>query len=182
VGSRAGGREFISALAQWMLARPALFAIPSSIPWLQLGEMVYHELKTARPIARSSTAVVRESLRHEQDETAVRRTNAARLDEMCARSKAVQTIRCSERGSPSYLRFPVLIAGVTSELPRCLGVARGYPLLLFEQPEVARCLKAPNTAQPGALRLRERLVTLPTHSLLAEADFRALRDWLGSLN
>ncbi len=37
-----GGRQLIPLMAQWLLARPWVYGIPASLPFLGLGETVYH--------------------------------------------------------------------------------------------------------------------------------------------
>src|SRR5205085_6679 len=35
---------------QWALGRPSVYALPSMLPWLHLGEMVYHAASEPRPM------------------------------------------------------------------------------------------------------------------------------------
>ena len=50
----------------------------------------------------------------------------------------------------------------------------GYPRPLSELPEIARLDSRKTPRLPGAAELANRLVTLPTHALLGEADLEDL--------
>ena len=55
----------------------------------------------------------------------------------------------------------------------------GYPLVLADLPELAPRVRNPNEEFPGARRLVDELITLPTHSLLRAGDFLRLASLVG---
>jgi hypothetical protein len=57
-GNRRGLGELAAAGAQWALGRPAAYGVPAALPWLQLGEMVYHPAHEPLPLAASAAAMV----------------------------------------------------------------------------------------------------------------------------
>ncbi|MFZ5624228.1 MAG: DegT/DnrJ/EryC1/StrS family aminotransferase, partial [Gemmatimonadota bacterium] len=67
------------ALAQWALARPSLYALPASLPWLGLGETVYHPPHPPRSMPRSALGILARTLALADAEAAVRRRVGARL-------------------------------------------------------------------------------------------------------
>jgi len=64
---------------------------------------------------------------------------------------------------------------------RRLGVASAYPLPLVRLPQFAvYCVNA-DEQFPGAELLAGRLITLPTHELLNEADLQRIERWLSDV-
>ncbi|MDQ2932193.1 MAG: hypothetical protein M3Y05_15435, partial [Gemmatimonadota bacterium] len=165
------------AKAQWLLGRPSLYAIPSAIPALHLGETIYHPAHEPRAITGVSSSLVRAALARADADLAVRRAHADELDQMAARSRRVQMIRAIPGSLPGFLRFPVRVADARMARPD-LGIVRGYPETLAELAELQPSLMGGETLT-GARELRRTLVTLPTHALLDDDDVRALTNWLG---
>lgn len=173
--TRRGVKELASASAQWMAGRPALYAIPMAIPALQLGEMVYHPASEPRPIAAAAAAMVREALALADDAASRRRTRASVL--AAAAPDDVQVVTAIPDGVSGCLRLPVCIT--TSRPPAGrLGVVRGYPRTLAEQPELRPLLRPGEAEHRGALHLRKSLHTLPVHDFVTARDLDALRKWL----
>ena len=172
-----GIRTLAFAKAQWLLGRPSLYAIPSAIPALHLGETVYHPAHEPRAITGVSSSLVRAALARADADLAVRRAHADELDQMAARSRRVQTIRAIPGSLPGFLRFPVHVSDARMTRPD-LGIVRGYPETLAELAELQSSLMGGETLT-GARELRRTLVTLPTHAMLDDDDVRALTNWLG---
>jgi dTDP-4-amino-4,6-dideoxygalactose transaminase len=105
-------------------------------------------------------------------EAADRRANAEVLLE-AIRQTAAATFGVLEGWDAGYIRLPVLLPTASPQLPQeafVLGAARSYPTTLADLPELARSVVAVENAFPGATRLVRELVTLPTHSLLKNAE------------
>jgi hypothetical protein len=76
-----------------------------------------------------------------------------------------------------YLRFVVLDAeGHAAPSPR-LGVLRGYPLTLEEHAPLRTALMPGESAGSGSRTLRDRLFTIPTHSLVVASDLARIEEW-----
>lgn len=180
-GSAAEFRVLTHLAAQWLLGRPGLYALPAALPWLRLGETIYHEVPPGRPMTRAAAAAALAHLAASSHE-AERRRNAARGLSEALRGSAIQPVRALSGASPSYLRLPVRVPGGSAQLmmdPRAgrLGVAVGYPATLAQLPAVRRRLDAvPGMRWPGAEELVRGLVTLPTHSLVSSDDRAAMVD------
>jgi hypothetical protein len=173
----AGVRDLCAAAAQWALGRPALYGVPSAIPGLKLGEMVYHPAHEPRAISTGAAALVRDALALAERELVTRRRHAAALAAAAAESDTVRAIRPIVNGASGFLRFPVL--DTNARVPRpALGVLRGYPRTLFEQEELRPSLWEDERELPGALELRRSLFTLPTHGRLSLRDLHELRVWI----
>ena len=73
-------RTLVVTTAQWALGRPALYALPSAIPALHLGETIYHPAHEPRSITSASASLVRAALARASDDLAVRRRHAEVLE------------------------------------------------------------------------------------------------------
>ncbi|HKS05745.1 MAG TPA: DegT/DnrJ/EryC1/StrS family aminotransferase [Gemmatimonadaceae bacterium] len=173
-----GWRPLIALTAQWLLARPSLFALPASIPALKLGEMVYHDAAEPRAISVAGAQMLSAALAADRAEIRHRRERAAQLTVAAERSDRFAPVTPITGAMPGYLRLAVLdVAGSATPAPRA-GVLRAYPMTLDEHPRTTPLLLAGEAAGPGARTLRDRLFTLPTHSRASAADTRALVQWL----
>jgi dTDP-4-amino-4,6-dideoxygalactose transaminase len=168
---RRGARELLLAGAQWALGRPAAYAIPSAIPWLRLGEMVYHRAHEPRSLAFAAAGMVRVALQEADAAAARRRTRAARLLEPWPEG-AIRTIAGGQSG---MLR---LALRATVDPPTRLGVVKGYPQTLFEQPQLRPLLCQGETEQTGARTLRSVLRTAPVHDWVSARDLSEIGRWI----
>ncbi len=172
-----GWGDLARAAAQWLFGHPMLYGLPSAIPALQLGEMVYYPAHEPRPISRAALALLRDALSRDSREVARRREHAAILESALLDSRDARAIRPVRSALPGYLRFPVLDCGARRPVPT-LAITRGYPRALFEQPELRPCLRVDEPEPLGGRHLRESLFTLPVHSQLESRDITGLRAWL----
>lgn len=173
-------RAAVATAAQWVLARPSVYALPSSLPFLGLGDTVYKAPSPPAAVSRFSRALVAQTLRLSSAEVAARRTHAARLLTSVARpSTSVRAPQEVAGGKPGYLRLPLVVepsrmAQFTSRRARHLGIMPGYPLPLDRLEQWQPSLRRTGAALQGAAELAHRLFTLPTHSMLSESELRAL--------
>ena len=163
---------------QWALGRPSVYALPSMVPWLHLGEMVYHAASEPRPMAFASSSLIPSAFALEESDLETRRLNAAALDAMVIEAPRVERVAPIAGAVPGYLRYPVRdLSGRRVHCP-ALGVMRPYPRTLAEQHELQPILVENEPATPGASSLRSSLFTLPTHRYVDESDFAGLAAWL----
>ena len=175
--ARSGARTLATTAAQWALGRPAMYALPSAIPALHLGETIYHAAHEPRAITAVSASLVRASLARADADLAVRTRNAERLARGGERARGVRVVHAIDGGRAGYLRYPLRVddaRGLRAEL----GIVRGYPDTLAELEELRASLVG-DEMLTGARELRRTLVTLPTHAMVKEKDLRELTDWLG---
>ena len=171
--SHDGYKRAIVSASQWALGRPSLFALPAAIPWLQLGQTVYHDPSAPRAMDPFSCALALTTRTLAEHEAVVRRQHARELAARLASLAAWRQVHVPTHGEAGYLRFPVrLTVGgeAFSTRFRALGVAPGYPTSLFELSAVQERLVGGVQRFPGAEALARELVTLPTHSLLTAPD------------
>jgi perosamine synthetase len=181
-----GAGELLALLAQWALGRPSLYGIPARLPWLGLGETVYHGPAPLRALSAAALGVLERTRLERDREAEIRRRNAARLLEAARFTPGVRLVRPASGSVPGYLRLPLLLAegtraGRLGAESRRLGVMPGYPLSLDALPGFAeRLARSSGAGFPGARALAADIITLPTHSRLVEADLVRLERWLGN--
>lgn len=182
VGPTANGRrEYLPLAAQWLLGRPSVYAAPSALPFLRLGETWYHTPTPVRAMSPVAARVLSVTLRLGEREVRVRQANARRL---LARPAAGLTwVQVPSGGEPSYLRLPsvavpAIRAAAVGPEARALGIMPGYPHALCDLRGFGKRVVNRGDGFPVARTLAERLVTLPTHSRLSERDLVRLETWL----
>jgi hypothetical protein len=168
----------VALAAQWLLARPALYAIPSAIPGLRLGEMVYRSPREPRALSKSAAAALPFALRLDSDEVSVRRRRAATLTAVSAASRRFTPTRSVAGANPGYLRLALLDTAGTGTPAQRFGVMRGYPVVLDEHSATQPVLIRQHEKLGGARTLRDKLFTLPTHSRMSARDMAGLAAWL----
>jgi dTDP-4-amino-4,6-dideoxygalactose transaminase len=177
-----GGRfkDLIALTAMAVLARPGIYRVPASLPWLRLGETIYHpppELVGIRPGAAAALLAGEDASRAE---AAIRREQGRAWAAALGGSSRVRLVEPPAGSDPGWLRFPVVgPARAAAELGhlRSLGVLPGYPRLLVEWGAFQRRVaEAGPVAWAGATELAQRLITLPTHGWVTAGD----RDRVGS--
>ena len=152
---------------------PWLFWLPAGLPFLKLGETLFHG---DFPIRRFSTF-----------QLMLLRDWRARLDVLAAsRRRAASVYLARIVGAKdyapelAYLRFPLLVDSqvkdrILSEgAGRRYGISHMYPTSVGAIPELQGCLR--ETRFPEAERVCRSLLTLPTHPLLSEGDLLRISD------
>jgi perosamine synthetase len=177
-GRRGGAAALIAAKAQWLLARPAWYGLPSRLPFLHLGETIYRS--PARPARASAVnaAILAATWPLAAAESATRRRHADRLLASLSGSRQSWAVRVPAGGVAGYLRLPLVPA--ERRLSAKLGILPGYPKALIDLEGFGARTLTPEAPYSGARLLADRLCTLPTHSLLGEDDLRRLERWLAS--
>lgn len=175
-GAAGGMRVALGAVAQWAAGRPCLYGVPASVPWLELGETVYHAPTPPAGMAAYSAALLRRTHRHAGREASVRQDTAAFWRANLPESVAPGLVTPLPNTRPGYLRFPVRLLQGRGEAEALLGgparragVMRAYPKPLSALAAVAARRVLPGRL-PGAEGLADGLVTLPTHSWLGPQD------------
>jgi len=178
----AGWAGLVKSAAQWMLGRPAFYALPQAIPGLALGEMVYHPAGEPARMPASARAMLRRAMAAAPPEAARRRRNAETLLVQLAAFPRLRACTPIAGARPGWLRLPVCgdLATATTAAARRLGIARAYPSSLHEHAPLAPLLAEGERAShaPGAEELARHLFTLPTHSRITSGDLDRLVRWM----
>ena len=176
VAGRAAEVRVLGAMAaQWALGRPAYYAIPRAIPWLQLGETVYRDPVPPRPMTRSTSACLVTTRLAARHEAVGRRATAAALIDAIGTGSKVRVVPPVAGATPGYLRLPVRLTRGIAGFPTPaavvrLGIAPSYPAVLGTIPQVRARMDDTTAGWPGGAELARTLCTVPTHSLVTAAE------------
>jgi perosamine synthetase len=177
LGGRTPGvrpRALAGVAAQWALGRPATYGVPASLPWLALGETIYHDPSTPAAMSEFAAALALRTKGEADAEIPTRRENALAWTRDLP-GDVGSSVRHPASGSPGYLRFPIrLPTGMhgfhSAGAARNVGIMPSYPSALPALPAVRSRLTGVRTSWRGAEELVATLVTLPTHSRVTQPD------------
>lgn len=170
-------RAFLTAQAQWLLARPGLYALPRALPFLNLGETHYRAPAPATAMSAFALGVLAAEVQFVDAELAARRATAQRYREALRDLEGVG-LPPDDAGA-GWLRFPVMVTEAAEVAARAnesarLGIMPGYPMALSELEGFGERRQNSSDDFPGARLLAKRLFTLPTHGRLAPRDVDAV--------
>ncbi|MFL5482796.1 MAG: DegT/DnrJ/EryC1/StrS family aminotransferase [Gemmatimonadaceae bacterium] len=174
-----GGREVVALAGQWTLSHPLLYRIPASIPALKLGEMVYQAAGEPAPMPGTAATILVTALNMEAHSLELRRARANELlSALGDEQPCLVPVSAIPRAAPGYLRLAVLDRCGAAVPATAFGAVRPYPLTLAQHRQLEPQLLAGERAGPGALFLRDRLFTVPTHAKVDARDVRRIAGWL----
>jgi dTDP-4-amino-4,6-dideoxygalactose transaminase len=161
-----------------LFIRPHLYWLPDGLPFLRLGETIFHESFPVRWLsdfqgrlldAWQDRLAVLEAARRDHS-----RFYFSHLDAMKDCSSDVPQPARASTDTP-FLRFPVILRTPTDkhhllfELGgRALGMSGMYPATVAAIPQLGGLISEKNF--PRAEAVAARLVTLPTHPLVSRGD------------
>jgi dTDP-4-amino-4,6-dideoxygalactose transaminase len=161
---------FLTLAALSVFVSPGLYWLPAGLPFLRLGETIFHEDFPVRGFSSFRASL----LRHWP--ARLHQLNAARRR---AADFYVRNIEGAQEHAPNlpYLRFPLSIEHDEARRRildegdgRLLGIGRMYPGSVGAIPQLQGRLA--RKSFPEAERRAASLLTLPTHPLLSEVDLR----------
>jgi dTDP-4-amino-4,6-dideoxygalactose transaminase len=170
---RAGIGGLLKSALQHLLARPSWYWIPAGLPFLGLGQTIYHAVSPARGMSRSGLGLLAGALDESDREVPARMAVARALLAATPDRWRGGLPRVPPRGEAGWLRVPV-VAPEEAEARRVasmgahLGISPGYPLALADLPGFGQ--RAGRRDTPGAQLLARRLVTLPAHRFVGPGD------------
>ena len=168
-------KRLAMAVAQTVLIRPWLFWLPASIPQLRIGATVFDETFPVNRMSSVATGMLRNWKARLAGDAACR----TRLSQFYAESLSMPP----SHAPVPYLRYPVLLpsrqqkeAFAASPDCRKLGLSPMYPSDVSEIPQLRRCVEG--RSFPRAASVASRLMTAPTHFLIARTDAVRIREML----
>ena len=170
--------------AQWIFGRPALYGLPTHLPFLQLGETLYHQPHEPRAIDAPAPSVLRATWRASLEEAEFRRLRAEHLRHIVESQVGCRNISPPDDAEPGFLRFPFLIerpipAGAVARAAR-LGIMPSYPKALPDLEGFSHSVRNRESSFSGARYLAAHLWTAPVHSLVTERDMLHIEDWFAT--
>jgi perosamine synthetase len=168
----------LKALALLVLTHPRFYWIPNNLPFLNIGASTFNpEFRISRLSAFQAEIASRLFARLDKI-NADRVGKATCLIKLLGKFPDVSLFRPVDEADSVFLRFP-MIAHKGKIVKNDLGIVGSYPKIVKDIPGIDEFVVS-NYLFPVAQRLAEKLVTLPTHHYVADADIekiaRAVRD------
>jgi perosamine synthetase len=169
-------KHMATLAAMSVLVNPRLYWVPSALPFLQLGQTIFPKHIALKRLSALQLGFLR--------------SWRARLDQANrVRSEAVsyfdRHLRLTGRPTAPHCRLPILVSSqderdrLHAESKRLgLGLGVGYPSPIHRVPEICHLFEGQQF--PGAERIVDCLLTLPTHHLLSDRDKAALVECVAS--
>ena len=160
--------SFVTLFALTLLLSPLLYWFPAGLPFLRLGETIFHDDFPVHRLSPFQALLLREWPRRLSALDSVRRANGAHY-----RSHITSSTPGSD--AISYVRYPVVLAdparkdGLLHERDGvAVGISSMYPTSVGAIPQLHGRLT--EYQFPRAERMARTLVTLPTHPLVTASD------------
>jgi hypothetical protein len=173
-GARDDLSTFLSLALLSIFVAPSLYWFPAGLPFLRLGETIFHEDFPIACLSRFQSELLRDW------PARLARLNASRLEAAAFYLGHIEGARNYGTNVP-YLRFPLLIgdperrrALLAEGEGRRLGISWMYPTSIGAIPELADRLA--QKSFPEAEYVASSLVTLPTHPLLSRDDLARIAE------
>lgn len=157
----------IKAIVLSFLLHPRCYWLPRSIPSLNIGASLFEPHFVLQHFTAFQAGIARRMLMRLDSINSERKKVAEKLTCLFSGRNDVELPRTVSGGEPVFLRFPVIASRVEENHP--LGVVRSYPAPVQLIPDVGPFLST-NKAFPGAMKLAERILTLPTHCYVTDDD------------
>ncbi len=166
-------KNLLEIVFMMVFLRPRLFWIPKRLPFLKLGETHFHASYPVRRFTGFQAGVLAGWPAKLERLNRVRALHGDRYRERLGLAGRMPIYS----GGCPYNRFPVFAADRGTKEAICvecdgLGVTPMYPSAVHRIPQLRGCFDGQEF--PGADRVSDTLVTLPTHVLLDERDFERI--------
>jgi perosamine synthetase len=161
-------KNFLQLLFMSAFIRPSLYWFPAGLPFLGLGETIFHKDFPIEKLSKRKAGL----LRHWRNRLA--QSNQGRAETASHLGERLR-IHTRRQASLPYLRLPVLMESSQARdriyslsQKRGLGISTMYPTPINEIEEIKEAFNGKDF--PSAKMIAERLLTIPTHHLVSEKD------------
>ena len=181
-------RSLASLAGMWLFIRPSLYWLPSSLPFLHLGETFFcPEFPEWKLGCAKAPLLSHWRLRLESSNRARCQMAQGLSDRLGHHPHSAAS---GSSALPVHLRLPFLLETPEDKRELCrmsqrlgLGISPMYPTAIDRIPALAG--RFTGNCYPGAATVANRLVTLPVHHLLTRMDLerivRATKAFAGSV-
>ena len=179
----------IQMLTYTIFLRPRLYWIPKSLPFLRLGTTEYSPDFAVTDLPVMVRRLLPQLLPTLAENNQARARNAALLSTGLAASPDFKIPQPAPECTPNYVRFPLIARDRTLRARALellesegLGASPFYPGAICDIPGVEPHMAPRRFHRPMAEDVSQRLLTLPTHSLVRHEDINKMMDVLLSLS
>lgn len=171
--------EIAKVFVYFCFLNPHLYAIPNSIPMLQLGKTPYDEGYKISRYFEAMAPLARGQLSRLESISKSRIGVADSYHSMLPKSDLLIPIRELGDSRPVYLRFPLRIAeqGARSRfisISRRLGCTVSYPTSISAIPQIKHKVEVQNNKAASGECIGSQIVTLPTHAYVRTKDVQLI--------
>jgi dTDP-4-amino-4,6-dideoxygalactose transaminase len=164
--------EFLRLVVMAVFIRPNMYWLPAALPFLRLGETIFPSKVALQRLSGMQAGLLRSWRERLSQSNQIRLENAADLSRRLSLSPP--------RGhSHPYLRLPILAASPAQKKRifamsrrQGLGMSVAYPATIDQIPQLRGHFDS--NLYPGATKLAEQLLTIPTHHWVEERDRKAI--------
>jgi perosamine synthetase len=161
--------DFINVLLLGTFLRPSLFWFPTSLSFLKLGETIFDSGFPTKKMSGMKAGLLTNW------QSRLEKSNRARASNTDSLRTGLAATSAYDKQVSFPIRLPFLTrnrkiqqAVVNDPSAKVLGISRMYPAPINEIDELKG--QFPKLGFPAAKERSERLVTIPTHELLASRD------------
>jgi len=160
-----GYTQIVTTTVAHILSSPWLYRIPEMLP-LGLGETIFDtdfNISAMQPVMQNLAENSMDIL----DDLNTHRRHIAKTYEEAFGHECI--IPIPDGGRAIYTRFPLMagLSQIPKELKR-LGVRRMYPKAIADEKTIKPYLVDQKVSTPGASKIAQNLITLPTHKRVGE--------------
>jgi dTDP-4-amino-4,6-dideoxygalactose transaminase len=164
-----------------LFLNPRIYWLPARLPFLRLGETIFDTEFGIHPLTRSQICAANTLIDNLANYNVVRTANARKLAIGLMVSRRFLIPGCNEVGFPSYLRLPVLAEDITSRDRMIINLrkqgivaSKMYPSTIRKIAGIEKYLAASDDYFPGSQMIVDRLLSLPTHPFVTDADIQRM--------
>ncbi len=171
-----------------LFLNPRLYWIPSSLPFLGLGETVFDPEFAVERLGEFQGRIGQMGLRRLSDILRVRVQNSQKLINQLDAVANIQIPGARLQRCIPYVRLPIVLesrairdAAVNALKSKGIGASSMYPSTINEISGIDEYLDRSDREFFGATEVAARLIALPTHPYVTETDVAAIADTLRQL-
>ena len=169
----ATAKEFLQLLLMVVFIRPILYWLPEGLPFLKLGATLFYREFPVEKLSEMKARCLWNWRKRLEEANRGRSTTAEYFRvHLSLKNFSIQPAIC-------YLRLPLVLCNRATRdrfhlyaRAKGLGVSRMYPTAVNEIEEIKS--RFVGRTFPAAEAVADRLITLPTHHLVAERDQKAI--------
>ena len=173
-------KPFVTGLGLSFFLNPKRYALPSHLPFLDLGANIFDPNFQITRLPNLNMEVGQKTFSNLDYLNEIRIQNAEFLNKNLCENEALRIPKPNADGKSVYLRFPILFKNKESRenafqqlKQKRLGVSISYPTPLNQISGFRKYLSGDDNF-PGAQFVSDRILTLPTHPYVTRDDIEKI--------
>jgi dTDP-4-amino-4,6-dideoxygalactose transaminase len=162
--------ELLRVIIMTLFIRPSFYWLPSGLPFLKLGETIFYSGFPVKRFSGMKAGLLNGWQKKLEESNKIRKENAKYF---C--STLASTLTFHNGKSISFLRLPIICTDKDTSYrlyslskKKGIGIVKMYPSPVNEIKDIKDQFKG--EIYPGAKKVSDGLLTVPTHKFLTESD------------